>query len=339
MIHLDARKIGHTRLCIDKEKRPVAQDRLNRPKEEDRPEQQGTIKQRLRALARGAFHHTRFRLFRAERHGWKQVGAKVNRQHLYDRQRQGYLEQAGDEKGHQLRHIAGKDIRHELAQVVVHAATLFNGGDDTAEVVRRQHHVGRLLCHIGAGHAHRNANVRLAQRWRVVDAIADHRDNIAARLECRHQPELVFRRHSRAHHVFSQDSLQVAIAERIDVRARQDMRHRRGIQHPDTTRHRFSRQAIIASDHHQADAGAPEGVDRLGDICARRIHHPSQPKEGQPLLHPVGRISAGALWQRPARQRQHAQRASGVVVVCRHHFGALGVGQGLLDAVDLDFRA
>ena len=52
--------------------------------------------------------------------------------------------------------------------------------DETHEIVAEQHHVGALARDIGAG-AHGDADARLGQRRRVVDAVADHRDDTAFR--------------------------------------------------------------------------------------------------------------------------------------------------------------
>ena len=46
----------------------------------------------------------------------------------------------------------------------------FHSGDDRVEAVVGQHHVGRLLGDVGAGDAHRDADVGRLQRWRVADA-------------------------------------------------------------------------------------------------------------------------------------------------------------------------
>ncbi len=62
----------------------------------------------------------------------------------------------------------------------VDRAPFLDRGDDRREVVVGEHHVGRLLRHVGAGDAHRDADVGGLERRRVVDAVAGHRDDLAA---------------------------------------------------------------------------------------------------------------------------------------------------------------
>jgi hypothetical protein len=59
------------------------------------------------------------------------------------------------------------------------------------EVVVGQHHGGRFVGHLGAGEAHRDTDVGLAQGGCVVDAVPGHRDHVAAGLQRAHDPDLV----------------------------------------------------------------------------------------------------------------------------------------------------
>ena len=71
------------------------------------------------------------------------------------------------------------------------------GADDRGEVVVGEDHVRRLLGDVGAGDAHRDADVRRLQRGRVVDAVAGHRDDPAVGLQRVDDPQLVLRRDAR----------------------------------------------------------------------------------------------------------------------------------------------
>ena len=73
-----------------------------------------------------------------------------------------------------------------LGEVVVEAAAELDRLDDGGEVVVGEDHRRGLLGDLGAGDPHRDADVGLLQRGRVVDAVAGHRDDVALPLErCR----------------------------------------------------------------------------------------------------------------------------------------------------------
>ena len=63
--------------------------------------------------------------------------------------------------------------------------------DDGGEVVVEQDEAGRLARHVGAAPAHGDADVRGLERGRVVDAVAGHRHDLAARLQRPHDPQLL----------------------------------------------------------------------------------------------------------------------------------------------------
>ena len=77
----------------------------------------------------------------------------------------------------------GEDVDDELADVVVDDAAGLDGGDDRGEVVVGEHHRRCFPGDVGAGLAHRDADVGAPQRWGVVDAIAGHRDDVTFGLQ------------------------------------------------------------------------------------------------------------------------------------------------------------
>ena len=110
------------------------------------------------------------------------------------RQRQ---RQAGEARHQQHQHlgdIAGEQIEDELADVVEDDASLFDRGRDRFEPVILQDDGGCLLGDVGAALAHRHPDVRLLQRRGVVDAVAEHRDDLAALLQRLDDQQLVLRR-------------------------------------------------------------------------------------------------------------------------------------------------
>ena len=89
-------------------------------------------------------------------------------------------QQDGDEDDHALAHVRRQGPDDELGEVVEDAASLLDGGLDGREVVVGQHHVAGVLGDLGAAEAHRDADVGLLERGRVVDAVAGHRDDMVA---------------------------------------------------------------------------------------------------------------------------------------------------------------
>ena len=85
--------------------------------------------------------------------------------------------------GNQLGHVVGENVGQELADVAEDRAPLLDRVDDAGEVVVQQHHVGRLLGHVGAGQSHRDSDVRTLQRRRVVDPVAGDRHNVSLAFE------------------------------------------------------------------------------------------------------------------------------------------------------------
>jgi len=112
---------------------------------------------------------------------------------------EGRLEpQRGAEKDEGEAGCAGGELEgQEVLDVVEDGFALFNGVEDGGEVVVGQDHVGRLLGDVGAVHAHGDANVGLLERWRIVDPVSRHGDNIAAGLEGPDDFQLVVRVRSR----------------------------------------------------------------------------------------------------------------------------------------------
>ena len=111
------------------------------------------------------------------------------------------------------------------------------GARDAAQVTLHQRDAGRFHRDVGA-RAHRDADVRLRQRRRVVDAVAGHRDAAAGLLQLGHHRAFLVRQHL---------GLDVGDAE--------------------PARHRLRRGAVVAGEHDDADAFRFE----RGDCFSRAI--------------------------------------------------------------------
>ena len=77
-----------------------------------------------------------------------------------------------------LADVARQQIHQVLLDVAEDDAAFLDRRDDGREVVVEQRHAGGFLADVGAGDAHRDADVGLLQRRRVVDAVAGHRHDV-----------------------------------------------------------------------------------------------------------------------------------------------------------------
>jgi hypothetical protein len=84
----------------------------------------------------------------------------------------------------------GEDVEEELADVGVDPPARLDRGDDRREVVVDEDHRRRLAGDVGPRATHRDADVGRAQRRRVVDAVAGHRDDVALLLQGVGDPQL-----------------------------------------------------------------------------------------------------------------------------------------------------
>ena len=167
--------------------------------------------------------------------------------------------------------LVGQHERERLDEVVVDAAALLDRGAQGREVVVGEHHVGGLLGRRGAAAPHRDADVGLAQRRRVVDAVAGDGDDLAARLQRPHEPQLVLRRDARVD-VGASELMLVEASSSGPVtagppgsRSRADRtRGARVVAGDHLTRTPAAWQAAIASCDARAAAGRPWPAGRAG---------------------------------------------------------------------------
>ena len=147
--------------------------------------------------ARWTGHQAAGGLVEAERDRERDVDDHVQPQDLQRVQRcaVGDAEDPGPDEdrdvGDQGRHLEAQ----VLQQVVVEGAAVGDGTDDRGEVVVGEDHHRGLLGDLGAGDAHRHADVGGLQRRRVVHAVAGHRDHVALLLEQPDEANLVLGRH------------------------------------------------------------------------------------------------------------------------------------------------
>ena len=77
----------------------------------------------------------------------------------------------------------GDRVQRIAQDALEHDTTFLDGGDDAGEARLGQHHAGRRFGDVGC-RRDRNSHLRLAQRRRVVGAVAAHADGMTAVLKC-----------------------------------------------------------------------------------------------------------------------------------------------------------
>ena len=184
-------------------------------------------------------------------------------------------------KRDQRRHLEA----HVLGQVVVDPAAELDRLDDGGEVVVGQDHHRRPLGDLGAGDAHRHADVGLLEGRRIVHAVAGHRDDVAFLLQQAHQPDLVLRRHARDHADVGQLLLELVVAHSGELCAGQRLAFDAQLVADGRRGHR-----VVAGDHAHLDARAVAlGDGRLG-LGARRIDDADHGQERE-ILHLVNQVA------------------------------------------------
>ncbi len=150
--------------------------------------------------------------------------------------------------------MIAEEARHlepdEAQQVVVHGTPEADRLDDGAEVVVGQDHDRGLLGDLGAGDAHRDADVGLLEGRRVVDAVAGHGHDVALLAQDVHEVDLVLGRDAGedADAVDLPDGLVVAQGTEVGAG------HRAALD-AQLAGDRLGRDRVVAGDHAHLEAG------------------------------------------------------------------------------------
>ena len=187
-----------------------------------------------------------------------------------------------------LAQVAGHGVADELADVVVDAPALAHGGDDRGEVVVEQDQVRGLARHVGAGAAHRDADVRAAaaparrsrrrrssRRPRRAPAAPPRSGSSARGSRARRRPSAPARSRSSSgdRRASSAPSITASLLAQDAQRLRDGAR-----------RHR-----VVAGDHDRPDAGRHALGHRRRGLLARRVDETHEPEEVESCLHLVDR--------------------------------------------------
>mmetsp|Transcript_32092 Transcript_32092/g.55853 ORF Transcript_32092/g.55853 Transcript_32092/m.55853 type:complete len:421 (-) Transcript_32092:271-1533(-) len=258
--------------------------------------------------ARRPVHGVRVRRVEAQGRGGGPVRHQVHPQQVQRGQRLGQAQHCAEEDGGDLAQVAGDEEADEALHVVVDAPALLHRIHNGGEVVVRQNHVRRLLGHLCAGDAHGDADGRLLQRGRVVDAVACHGGHLVQLGQHLHQLLLV--RGLRA------AEQQVARAQLLLLRLLGQLEevpaHKGAVRHvlvrPEDVAvagDGDGRVLGVARDHNHADARPGAHVDGLRHLRARGVLDAGEAHEREALLD--ARKVLGVVQQR-VRGRVRATR-------------------------------
>ena len=191
----------------------------------------------------------------------------------------------------------------------------FDGRDDAGEVVVGEHHVGRLLGHVGAGDAHGHADVGPLERRRVVDAVAGHRHDVAARLEGVDDLHLVLRRDAAEDVHLVHD--RPPAPRRSSCRARRrSAPGRPAVSMPISRAMAVGGVLVVAGDHDALQPGPLGHRDRRLDLGPRPGRScPAGRGRSGPFSTSSGVGSSGNAVQRPVGHAEHPQRVARHVAI------------------------
>ena len=182
--------------------------------------------------------------------------------------------------------IGRKRPDDHLADIVIDRATFLHGGDDRGEIVVEQHHLRCLLGGLRALAAHRDANIGLFQRRRVIDPVTGHRDDIAIGLQGAHDAELVLRTGARKNADVLGQLAQPVVRHPVELRPGD---HLRVIGQGKLPCDGGGGVGMIAGNHLHRNPGRPAIGNRRDRFVARRVDEPDDAQKHQPAGKPVKR--------------------------------------------------
>mmetsp|Transcript_41234 Transcript_41234/g.117651 ORF Transcript_41234/g.117651 Transcript_41234/m.117651 type:complete len:512 (-) Transcript_41234:236-1771(-) len=277
----------------------------------------------------------------AQGDGGRQVRDQDQEEDLQGRAHHRDLEDHADEDLQDLGDVHRHDEGDELLDARVDCPAFLDRGDDGAEVVVRQDHLGGALGDLGALDAHGHSDVSLVKGRRIIDAVTRHGADITLPLEGLHNLDLVLRLRAREALGALRDGVDLRGAEVAAVRPQVFAVRGRalvvvGPQDPDVLCDGYGGLEVVACDHDHADAGALRQGHGLLDAVAVRVPGGDEAHELQvlaallKLLVGVHRIVFGVeghVGHRVYSHRKHPQGAGGVLVDGVEDGGLLLLGQ------------
>jgi hypothetical protein len=221
-----------------------------------------------------------------------------------------------------LGRVAGEHEAHELPDVVVDAPPLAHRRHDRGEVVVEQHDVRRLARDVSAGPAHRDADVGLAERRRIVHPVTGHGHELALPLERRDDADLLGRIDARENPHAAQPVVQLIIAHTRQRRAGDDLCCVFGDAKPPGNGER--RVRMVSGDHHRHDSRRLAGSHGALRFRTRRIDDADETEQFEIALHRLGAFANRRFGKAALGDRQHPQAPSGQCTRYRQRRGGPG---------------
>ncbi len=293
-----------------------------------------TCQQRRSGVARRALHHLRIRRLHRQGERGQRVGDEIQIQDLEGEDDRGKPGESGDEQHGDLGQVAAEQIEDELLDVVVDDASFLDGRSHGLEAVVLQDNRRRLLGDVRAPAAHGDAHVGLAERGRIVHAVAEHGHDLAASLKGADDLQLVLGRHPTEGADPGDAGVQLAARNPGELAPVDYLGG--AVEQGELAPHGLRRQPLITRDHDRSQAGAGKPGDGRFHAGGGRIHQSQEADEGQ-----VVERGFGDRRHRARREPEHAQpgrRHVGIDPAERVPLGALEPAQledacrGALDA-------
>ncbi len=264
-----------------------------------------------RPAARGrSLHHALFFRLASQGKPGQSVGDEIHPQDLDRGERHRQPEQRCDQQCQDFPEVPCEHELHELADVVIDAATLTHCTDDRRKVVVEQHDVRCLARNVSAHAAHSDADVRLLQRRCVIDAIARHRDEFTPILQRLDDRDLLLGVHPRIDPSFMGTRREICGIHPHEVPSGDEPVLPR-LEDAETNGNRVRSQRMVAGDHHRRDPRVYAFRNSPGGFRPRRIDQADEAEKRE--------IGFGVIWRqerrnlRPvaARDRKHAKTIPG----------------------------
>src|SRR5690606_30259103 len=144
---------------------------------------EATREDALTLRPRRTVHDVGFTRLETECDRGEAIGDKIDPQNLNRQKRDWHANQDSDQHHEDFADVTAEQIADEFTDIVVNRAAFLNSRDNAGEVVIGEHHIGRTLADLGAGDAHRDADIGLLERGGIIDAVTCHSGHFAGRLE------------------------------------------------------------------------------------------------------------------------------------------------------------
>jgi hypothetical protein len=304
---VDRGRAGHLvrrALCLHPEEGEERVDHERRADEENAPNPEAGDDRPV-DRARQPAHDVRLVRFERDGEAQRDGGDHVHPQDLRRGDRQREAEQDRERDHGALRDVGRQDVEDGLLDVVVDGAPFLHRRGDRSEVVVDEDHPRRLLRHLGALDPHRDADVRLLEGRRIVDAVARHGDDLPVGLDRLDKPQLVLGAGAREDVDVAHALLQRRIVHRLDLGAGHG---RLAVADAEHAGDGGRRDLVVARDHRDTDAAAMALAHCLDGLLARRVHEAHEAEEHE-RLRQVLRAEAAARREAGVRQPRQPQHA------------------------------